>query len=208
MEQVGRIVLVVDDDRFMLAGIEATLRRSGYSPITATGPSEALKKSREFSGEIDLLLTDITMPEMDGLTLAERILAERKGIRVLLISGLANRPSRLPFLRKPFRRDELLQQIAKVLVGPPPVLADVFASREPSRDSMVQALEAEVAKAERRFLEVSRGFLQTTADVPSGIPSPDGVQRLQVSAQERQRAFDELRRAREKLASHSAARRS
>ena len=63
----GQIVLVVEDDPSLLSAVEAILRRGGYLPIPASGPLEALNKSHEFAGEIHLLLTDIIMPDMDGL---------------------------------------------------------------------------------------------------------------------------------------------
>jgi CheY-like chemotaxis protein len=63
-------------------------------PIAALGPLEALKKSSNFSDEIHLLLTDLMMPEMDGLALAQHILAERPEIRVILMSACTNFSSR------------------------------------------------------------------------------------------------------------------
>src|SRR5262245_13135914 len=107
MQQADQIVLVVDDDATMLRAAEAILHRGGYSPIAASGAKEALKQSRDFRAEIHLLLTDFTMPEMDGLTLAAQVIAERVDIRVLLMSALSCVPSRLPFLKKPFYAAQL-----------------------------------------------------------------------------------------------------
>ena len=121
------VVLVVDDDAMILRATEAILRRGGYSPTPASGPIEALRKSRDFKGEIDLLLTDVTMPGMNGPSLARRIMAERPLIRVLLISAGANVSSRLPLLKKPFSMAQLLAQVAQVIDAPPPLPADVFA---------------------------------------------------------------------------------
>ena len=200
--QADHIVLAVDDDQDLLSVIEAFLRRGGYSPITATGPSEALKKSREFSGGIHLLLTDITMPEMDGLTLAEHIVAERAHIHVLLMSGLPVVSSRLPLVKKPFSKNVLLEQIANVIDGPLPLPSDIFADRKPSRDSDVATLERESNEALCRYLEVSRRLLDVSADVPSGIPATDGVLQLQLRAREQQRAFEEYQKALGRLASY------
>jgi DNA-binding NtrC family response regulator len=104
----------------MLSATERTLRRGGYSVIAASNPLEALEKSRAFQGEILLLLTDVTMPAMDGIVLAQQILAERAHIRVLLMSGNGNVESRLPLLKKPFHTAQLLVQVAKVISGPVP----------------------------------------------------------------------------------------
>jgi DNA-binding NtrC family response regulator len=87
--------LVVDDDETMLLSVEAILRRGGYSTIGASGPLQALSKSRNFHGEIHLLLTDIVMPKMNGVALAEQLITERKNIRVLLMTGYTDRPCSL-----------------------------------------------------------------------------------------------------------------
>ena len=145
---VGQIVLVVDDDPTFLRGIEGVLRHGGYCPIAASGPLEALKKSRDFPGEIHLLLTDVRLPEMDGLDLAKHILAERARVRVLLMSGLPNVPSRLPLIRKPFRMVELLERVANLIDGPP-LPSDIFANRKPSCDKAVATLETELNEARR-----------------------------------------------------------
>jgi DNA-binding NtrC family response regulator len=115
----GQTVLVVDDDPHVLSVTEHMLRRGGYSVIAAPDPLEALEKSRAFQGEIHLLLTDVTMPAMDGIVLAEQILTERKRTRVLLMSGHAKVESRLPFLQKPFRMAQLLKQVARAIRGLP-----------------------------------------------------------------------------------------
>src|SRR5262249_24598880 len=126
MAHTGQIVLIVDDDESMLRATASVIRRGGYTPIEASGPREALDKSRDFKGDIHLLLTDVQMPAMDGLTLAQHVLGERPHIRVLLMSG-TNVPSYLPLVKKPYHIDQLLAQVSTVLDGPPPLPADVFA---------------------------------------------------------------------------------
>ena len=96
------------------------LRTAGYWTISASGPVHALKESRDFRGEIHLLLTDIIMPEMDGFDLAQEIAAERGTIRVLLMSGYMDGPCWLPHLRKPFRIAELLEKVRRAIDGSPP----------------------------------------------------------------------------------------
>jgi CheY-like chemotaxis protein len=112
------VVLVVDDDPGALSVTEAILGRKGYSPIAASGPLEALAKSRSFQGAIDLLLADVVMADMDGVTLAELILTERPQTRVLLMSGFVNVQSRLPLLKKPFLIKDLIEQVSMVMQGP------------------------------------------------------------------------------------------
>ena len=126
MGRAVKVVLVVDDEEQLLHLAEAMLRRDGYSVLSASGPLKALERSRDFPGDIDLLLTDVVMPVMDGLTLARQISAQRPQIRVLLMSGYSDLQSPLPLLPKPFRIDELLSRVAKALDGPPPVGCEVL----------------------------------------------------------------------------------
>jgi CheY-like chemotaxis protein len=97
------------------------LRLAGYYPILASGSLQALNEARNFPGEIHLLLTDIVMPEMDGVELAQQITAERRNIRVLLMTGYTDVACRLPVLRKPFHMAELLDKVQKVIDGPSPL---------------------------------------------------------------------------------------
>ena len=123
MNSVSHVVLVGDDDQIMLRGVEAMLRRGGYCPIVASSPLLALRDAREFQGEIHLLLTDIVMPEMDGIELAEQLAAERPAIRVLLMTAYTDGTYLLPLLRKPFRMEELLKIVRDVIDGPPFAIA-------------------------------------------------------------------------------------
>ena len=111
LEHKSQTVFVVDDHPDVLSATERILRRGGYSVIAASNPQEALEKSRAFQGEIHLLLADVTMPAMDGIVLAQQILAEREHTRVLLMSGNAKVESRLPLPLQPRRgRRELFQR--------------------------------------------------------------------------------------------------
>jgi DNA-binding NtrC family response regulator len=121
--------LVVDDDEDMLVSVEAMLRRGDYSAIGASGPLQALSKSRNYHGEIQLLLTDIVMPQMSGVRLAQQLITERETIRVLLMTGYTEAPCQLPLLRKPFRMNELLDKVRKVIDGPPAFEIGEFAGR-------------------------------------------------------------------------------
>jgi PAS domain S-box-containing protein len=83
-------VLVADDQTNVLDLVGEILDNYGYRVLKATGGEEALRVSREFDGKIDLLLTDVVMPGMDGVVLAESIAAERKGIRTLFMSAYSD----------------------------------------------------------------------------------------------------------------------
>ena len=100
------------------------LQHEGYQVLSAADGEEALQLAREYHGTIDLLLSDVKMPRMDGVQLAEHVVKERPGVRVLLMSGkvsdeIRQRNVRLPFLRKPFVPSEFRKRIREVLSGPP-----------------------------------------------------------------------------------------
>jgi CheY-like chemotaxis protein len=118
MSSPQQTVLIVDDDRQILGLVEKMLRPQGVTVLSANRPTEALRLIEEHL--VDLLISDVMMPEMDGGKLAERLLKLRPAARVLLISGQAKEPAvaRLPqvrFLRKPFFPSVLLQHLHELL---------------------------------------------------------------------------------------------
>lgn len=116
-------ILVVDDDDAVRSVIARVLRRAGYTVFAVTGPGEALALADAHRGGLDLLLTDIAMPEMDGLELSRRLQQSRPGLEVLPMSGYAPDitasrwkhadPNRL--LRKPFTAARLLEAVREAL---------------------------------------------------------------------------------------------
>lgn len=118
MSAAPRTVLVVDDDRQILGLVERMLRPQGVTVLSANRPSEALKICEEQS--VDVLISDVMMPEMDGGRLAERFLKLRPEGQVMLISGQSKIPSaaKMPnvrFLRKPFFPSVMVQQLREML---------------------------------------------------------------------------------------------
>lgn len=111
-------VLVVDDEPSLLESVAQTLRRSGYEVHVASDGEEALQVAHAES--FGLLVTDLVMPRMDGVTLAERLRAERPDLPVLFITGHAafDLSRRLPadatVLRKPFRALDLVSSVARL----------------------------------------------------------------------------------------------
>jgi DNA-binding response OmpR family regulator len=113
-------ILLVEDDSMIRKLLAFALSGKNFNVIQATDGIAALQMSRSFEGEIELLLTDLDMPRMDGATLSDKILAERDGIRVLQMSG--GRPHgstssevTLPFLQKPFAVKTFLSKVDEVL---------------------------------------------------------------------------------------------
>jgi CheY-like chemotaxis protein len=120
MNATQRTVLVVDDDRQILGLVEKMLRPQGVNVLSANLASEALRICE--AQPVDVLISDVMMPEMDGGKLAERLLKLQPQARVLLISGQARAPAvaKLPnvrFLRKPFFPSALVQELRELLEG-------------------------------------------------------------------------------------------
>ena len=111
-------VLLVEDEAGIRAMTRAYLESLGYQVLeAATGP-EAARISRNYRGEIDLLLTDIIMPEMRGDDLIGIVKADRPTIRALFMSGYADLPrvdKQVPIVEKPFEFPELGRQVRAVL---------------------------------------------------------------------------------------------
>jgi CheY-like chemotaxis protein len=97
------------------------LEADGYFILTAHDGEEALHISRRFPGTIHAILSDLMMPKIDGLELRERILKQRPGVRVLLMSGYVGAavPFDLAFLKKPFDPAALRDRIHELLASAP-----------------------------------------------------------------------------------------
>ncbi|MBU1218992.1 PAS domain S-box protein [Myxococcota bacterium] len=116
-------ILVVEDEPSILKMTRTMLERKGYSVITAASPGEALEKAQKHSGKIDLLMTDVIMPEMNGRFLAEKISATYPGIRLLFMSGytasvIAHHgvlEDGVSFIQKPFSMADLMTSVREVL---------------------------------------------------------------------------------------------
>jgi len=109
-------VLVVDDEPVIRSLVTEVLQGEGHSVFSAGCGSQALSLF-ESHAEIDLLISDVTMPEMDGPALARRLRAERPGLPVLLMSGSCQNGqvnSRFEFLSKPFSITELLTRVRRL----------------------------------------------------------------------------------------------
>ena len=117
-----KVILLADDEELARQVLTTVLRRGGYQLLIASDGDEALDLSRRYAGEIDLLVSDIYMPHMNGVELAKTLVKERPGVRVLLVSGqsVVDVPPDMPFLAKPFTAQKLQHVVEQVLDSPPP----------------------------------------------------------------------------------------
>ena len=121
-------ILLVEDEPALLEMCQSMLGRLGYTVLSARSPDEAIRLTRSHGGEIDLLLTDVVMPGMNGRELAQRLLATNPQVRVLFMSGynselVAHHGVLLEgvhFLQKPFSVNALATKVREALEAAPP----------------------------------------------------------------------------------------
>ncbi len=121
--EASATVLLAEDQDSVRRLARRILERAGYRVLEARDGVEALEVAGRTEGEIDLLLTDVVMPQLNGDEVAERILADRPDMRVVFVSGhpqgrsegLAGSPERGRFLYKPFTANSLLGEIQAAL---------------------------------------------------------------------------------------------
>jgi len=127
-DRTFQTVLVVDDEEVVRIIMVQVLQDNGYTVLEASDGLEALRIAKEHTGRIDLLLTDVKMPGMNGLELAARLLSNRPEMTVLYVSGHADSTRQIQlqegqviiepganFLHKPFSPDGLLQKVRHVM---------------------------------------------------------------------------------------------
>jgi two-component system cell cycle sensor histidine kinase/response regulator CckA len=120
-------ILLVEDEEQVRAVVLSVLRRQGYHVIPAQNPGEALLLCERHSGKIDLLLTDVVMPQMSGPDLARRLAPIRPGMRVLCMSGYTDDSivrhgvleSGVAFIQKPVTPALLARKVREVLDADP-----------------------------------------------------------------------------------------
>ncbi len=116
-------ILLVEDEEAVRRFAARTLDRLGYRVLEASDADEALAVARSFGGAIDLLVTDLTMPGLQGHQLAERLATGRPGLRVLYVSGFTENAvvgrgvvgTGAAFLAKPFSGDALARAVRRAL---------------------------------------------------------------------------------------------
>jgi len=116
-------VLLVEDEEMVRSFVRQILQQQGYRVLTATNGEEAIQISKDYPGRIDLLLTDVVMPGMSGRETADHLTAQRKGLKVLFMSGYTESAivhhgvmdPGVDFLPKPFTGDTLARKLGEML---------------------------------------------------------------------------------------------
>ncbi len=121
--QLSFVILVADNDVLIRNLVTLLMQLDGYAVLSAADGQEGLELSHQFPGMIDLLITDMHMPGMNGSELYACLLRNRPGIKVLMMSGedmveIATQNANLPFLPKPFD-GQLLRARVRALLSQP-----------------------------------------------------------------------------------------
>ena len=118
-ESTAKMILVAEDEPTIRGLLRRLLKMWGYRTLVAHNGTEALEVAEHHRGGIDLLLSDVTMPEMGGQELAEKLTKKRPAIKVILMSGFSHiqvvAQRGWKFIQKPFRPAEVEEIIKKVI---------------------------------------------------------------------------------------------
>ena len=123
MEQGKQTILVVEDEEMVRGLISEALRREGYRVLACGDAEEGIEASKRHGPGIDLLLTDVVMPGMNGPEMASRIQETFPRLRVVFMSGYSEQAlarqghanESFEYLQKPFTLKNLTQKLATVL---------------------------------------------------------------------------------------------
>ncbi|MCK9363742.1 MAG: PAS domain S-box protein [Syntrophales bacterium] len=119
----GETVLLVEDELSVLKLSQNVLERLGYKVLPASTPVKAIQLAEEYAGKIDLLITDVVMPEINGRDLAERLLSTNPKLKQLFMSGYTGNviahhgllDEGVHFIQKPFSIQNLAAKVREVL---------------------------------------------------------------------------------------------
>jgi DNA-binding NtrC family response regulator len=123
VERGTETIMVVEDDVRVRDLVRLMLESKGYEVLTAGGADEATQLCAERSGEVDLLLTDVIMPGVNGRVLAEHLAAISPAMRILFMSGYSDEAvyrhgeisPNAAFIEKPFTDRTLARKVREVL---------------------------------------------------------------------------------------------
>jgi len=121
-------ILVVEDEISLLNLATTVLERLGHTVLAAATPTEAMRLAEAHKGQLQLLITDVVMPEMNGRDLAKRLLSICPGLKNLFMSGYTDDlithhgalDEGVEFIQKPFSARDLADKVHEVLSGEPP----------------------------------------------------------------------------------------
>ncbi|MBE0585028.1 MAG: response regulator, partial [Desulfofustis sp.] len=125
VEKGNETILLVEDESAILEMTTMMLTRLGYTVVAAATPGEAIRLAHEYQGRIDLLMTDVVMPEMNGRELAGNLLSHYPDLKRLFMSGYTANviahhgvlDEGVHFIQKPFSKKDLGEKLREALEG-------------------------------------------------------------------------------------------
>ena len=158
----GRLLLV-EDDAALRAGVEGKLRLEGYEPVAATDGEEA--KARILDGPFDLVILDVMLPKLDGLSFLRWLRKKARNLPVLILSARGRETEKVEGLRagaddylaKPFGLEELVARVEALLRRTRPEVKEIVAG------DLRLDLERRKAYLRRREVALSRKELEVLA---------------------------------------------
>src|SRR6266436_96102 len=114
------VILVVDDEVIVRDIVQRILTKEGFAVLAAADGAEALELFQTFPDTIDLLLTDIDLPRLDGFQLAKRVRLQKPEVKILFMSGkldMVTETMLANFLPKPFQPNTLVEAVRKTLAA-------------------------------------------------------------------------------------------
>ena len=116
------VILVADDEPLVRNLVTLLMQHEGYFVISAADGHEGLELSRKYPGAIDLVITDVEMPRMNGTDMCGHLMEERPGIKMLVMSGrdireIVRPNANMPFLPKPFKGKTLKAKVRAILAA-------------------------------------------------------------------------------------------
>ena len=163
-------ILVVDDARSTCKALEAILSREGHAVLTATSGVEALSCLE--SHEVELILCDVKMPHMDGLTVLRQVKSRDAGVAVVMISGHSDigaaveamKAGALDYLVKPLDKEDVLRAVQKVLAMRALLVENLLLKRQ-VRDQFTRAQVIGSSPAWRRVCQMVEQVAPSQATV-------------------------------------------
>ncbi len=118
-----RVILIAEDNALFRRLVVTLMRWEGYSVLSVADGHQGLELSRHYPGTIDLLITDVQMPRINGVELCDRLFQDRPGIKVIFLTGacmseFAALDASVPVLTKPIDAGFLIRKVRAILAAP------------------------------------------------------------------------------------------
>jgi len=166
LETHHSVILIADDNGLVRNLVGLLMQHDGHFVLSAADGSEGLDLSRQYPGTIDLVISDLEMPRLTGTDLCARLLEERPGIKVLVMSSadkgeILSENVSLPFLHKPFDGKTLRAKVQAILAAPRQ-LTDLT--------GLLSELYSELKQIDQEIQSVEQSTIRKSKPGPMAVP--------------------------------------